>query len=62
MVYTDNLQISNIDVFSNQFYPLSTVKLNQDITLVQAANEFYLAEEYDWTGKNRLPDPLQPFF
>lgn len=45
MVYTDNLQISNIDIISNQFYPPSTVELNQDITLVQAANEVYLAEE-----------------
>ena len=48
---TDNLQISNIDIFSNQFYPPSTVILNQDITLVQAANEVYLAEEYDWAGE-----------
>ena len=56
-----HFSISEIDIFSDHFYPLNLTKLNNDISSVATANRVYLAGEYDWTGN--VPTPtLSQFY
>lgn len=51
-VNTTHFAVSEIDVFSDHFYPLNTTTLESDIATVEKANRVYLAGEIDWTGMN----------
>jgi len=52
-----HLDIPEIDIYSDHFYPLNTTKLEEDIALVATANKVYWAGEYDWTGLNGQTTP-----
>ena len=52
--------ISEIDIFSNHYYPVNVTKLKSDIAAVEATNRVYQIGEYDWTGKKG--DSLHDFF
>lgn len=49
---TTHFAVSEVDIFSDHFYPLNTTILESDITAVESANRVYLAGEIDWTGLN----------
>ncbi|KAG0649670.1 hypothetical protein D0Z07_3947 [Hyphodiscus hymeniophilus] len=51
-VNTTHFAVSEVDIFSDHFYPLNTTLLNSDIAEVESANRVYLAGEIDWTGLN----------
>ena len=51
-INTTHFEVSEIDVFSDHFYPLSTTTLESDIAEVESADRVYLAGEIDWTGLN----------
>jgi mannan endo-1,4-beta-mannosidase len=51
-VNTTHFAVSEVDIFSDHFYPLNTTILESDITAVESANRVYLAGEIDWTGLN----------
>jgi mannan endo-1,4-beta-mannosidase len=51
-VNTTHFAVSEIDIFSDHFYPLNTTILESDIAAVKTANRVYLAGEIDWTGLN----------
>jgi mannan endo-1,4-beta-mannosidase len=60
-INSTHFSISEIDIFSDHFYPLNLTKLNNDISSVATANRVYLAGEYDWTGN--VPTPtLSQFY
>ncbi|KZO91451.1 glycoside hydrolase family 5 protein [Calocera viscosa TUFC12733] len=45
------LQVEEVDIFSDHFYPPSIARLQAGLALTQAANRVYLAGEWDWTGQ-----------
>lgn len=49
---TTHFAVSEIDIFSDHFYPLNTTILESDIAVVETADRVYLAGEIDWTGLN----------
>jgi mannan endo-1,4-beta-mannosidase len=51
-VNTTHFAVSEVDIFSDHFYPLNIAILESDIAEVQSANRVYLAGEIDWTGLN----------
>jgi mannan endo-1,4-beta-mannosidase len=51
-VNTMHFAVSEVDIFSDHFYPLNTTILKSDIAAVETANRVYLAGEVDWTGLN----------
>ena len=61
-----HLTLSEVDIYSDHFYPLNTTKLSTGIDEVRAANKTYLAGEYDWTGtqivKPPAPASLESFY
>ncbi|KAI8635191.1 glycoside hydrolase superfamily [Xylariaceae sp. FL1651] len=56
-----HLAIEEVDVFSDHFYPISTIRLQADIKAVEGAGKVYFAGEYDWVGASG-GDPLESFF
>ncbi|KZT56048.1 glycoside hydrolase family 5 protein [Calocera cornea HHB12733] len=48
---TGQLQVSQIDIFSDHFYPPSIARFQAGLALTQAADRVYLAGEWDWTGQ-----------
>ncbi|KAI1499157.1 glycoside hydrolase superfamily [Biscogniauxia marginata] len=56
-----HLDIEEVDVFSDHFYPVSTTKLRSDIEAVGGAGKAYYAGEYGWTGQSG-GDLLESFF
>ncbi|KAI0486556.1 glycoside hydrolase superfamily [Xylaria cf. heliscus] len=56
-----HLDIKEIDVFSDHFYPLDTKKLNAGIAAVESVGKVYYAGEYDWVGASG-GDSLESFF
>ena len=57
-----HLNIKDIDIFSDHFYPPNNTKLDEDIALVASVNKAYLVGEYDWTANNPSADSLQSFY
>ena len=51
-VNATHFAVSEIDIFSDHFYPLNTTILESDIAAVKTADRVYLAGEIDWTGLN----------
>jgi len=60
-VNTTHFAVTEIDIFSDHFYPLDNAKLTADIASVEKAHRVYIAGEIDWTGKNG-GDSLQSFY
>ena len=56
------MDIPEIDIFSDHFYPANNTKLLNDIALVESVNRVYFVGEYDWTANNPRADPLESFF
>ncbi|KAI1260999.1 glycoside hydrolase superfamily [Xylariaceae sp. FL1019] len=56
-----HLDIDEIDIFSNHFYPPNVTILQSDIDKVKSAGKVYFAGEYDWVGKSGGA-PLESFF
>lgn len=53
--------MSQVDIFSDHFYPPKVSQLTADIASVGTANRVYLAGEYDWTGL-KGGDSLSAFY
>ena len=45
-----HLTISEVDIFSNHYYPVSVDKLKGDLEAVAGAGRAYFAGEYDWVS------------
>ncbi|KAI1736917.1 glycoside hydrolase superfamily [Xylaria scruposa] len=56
-----HLNIEEVDVFSDHFYPIDTKKLNAGIEAVKSAGKVYYAGEYDWVGTSG-GDSLESFY
>lgn len=59
-VNTTHFHVTEIDIFSDHFYPINVTLLESDIAAVQSAHRVYLAGEIAWTGVSG--DPLQSFY
>ncbi|KAI0593890.1 glycoside hydrolase superfamily [Biscogniauxia sp. FL1348] len=60
-----HLDIDEVDVFSDHFYPVSTAKLRADTQAVAGAGKAYYAGEYGWLaggGGGGGGDSLESFF
>ena len=57
-----HLDIPEVDIYSDHFYPVSTIKLQQGLSAVADAGKVYLAGEYDWVGTKAGADSLESFF
>ncbi|KAI5926799.1 glycoside hydrolase superfamily [Camillea tinctor] len=55
-----HLDIEEVDVVSDHFYPVSTAKLQADLQTVAGAGKAYYAGEYGWLGGGG--DSLESFF
>lgn len=49
-INSTHLDIEEVDIFSDHFYPLSVERLQTGLDLVSSVNKPYFAGEYDWTG------------
>ncbi|KAH7101975.1 glycoside hydrolase superfamily [Auriculariales sp. MPI-PUGE-AT-0066] len=49
---TGQLEVKEVDVYSDHFYPLDITKFESGVKLVQAADRVYYAGEFDWTGEH----------
>ncbi|KAK8139849.1 glycoside hydrolase family 5 protein [Apiospora sp. TS-2023a] len=49
-VNNTHLAIEDVDIFSDHYYPVDTVKLQNDLDLVQGAGKAYFAGEFSWVG------------
>ncbi|KAI0164949.1 glycoside hydrolase superfamily [Xylariaceae sp. FL1272] len=56
-----HLEIDEVDIFSNHFYPPNVTILQSDIEKVKSVGKVYFAGEYDWVGKSG-GDSLELFF
>ncbi|KAK8089614.1 glycoside hydrolase, partial [Apiospora hydei] len=45
-----HLDIEEVDIVSNHYYPVDTAKLQADLDLVEGARKAYFAGEYSWVG------------
>ncbi|KAL1860435.1 hypothetical protein Daus18300_009209 [Diaporthe australafricana] len=45
-----HLEVEDVDIFSDHFYPVSIAKLQKGLDLVASVNKSYFAGEYDWVG------------
>jgi len=45
-----SLDIPEVDIYSDHFYPMDVSKLNSDAQLVNRHNKVYFVGEYAWTG------------
>jgi mannan endo-1,4-beta-mannosidase len=60
-IFTHELDLSDVDVYTGQYYPLNTSALNTQAGQAQRANKVFIAEEYAWNnvgGGDRLADFL----
>ncbi|KAI1813124.1 glycoside hydrolase superfamily [Poronia punctata] len=60
-INTAHLDIEEIDVYSDHFYPLDVKRLRRGIEEVRNAGKVYFAGEYDWVGLDG-GDGLEEFF
>jgi mannan endo-1,4-beta-mannosidase len=51
------LNIPEVDIYSNHYYPLNITQMDQDVKLTSAANKVYYNGEIDWTGLNAGRNP-----
>lgn len=51
-VNATHLDIDEVDIVSDHFYPIDITKLQNDLDLVATSDKVYFAGEYDWTGLN----------
>jgi mannan endo-1,4-beta-mannosidase len=58
--FTRDLAISNIDVYTGQYYPLNTAELIKQAAQAQQANKVFVAEEYAWNNRGG-GEPLARF-
>lgn len=56
-VNSTHLDIPEVDIYSDHFYPLNTTKLSEGIEKVRGAGKVYWSGEYDWTGLNGKETP-----
>ncbi|GAW21677.1 hypothetical protein ANO14919_112000 [Xylariales sp. No.14919] len=56
-----HLNIQEVDVYSDHFYPTDNAKLQAGIKAVEDAGKVYFAGEYDWVGRSG-GDSLESFF
>ena len=49
--FTPDVSISNVDVYTGQYYPLNIAELNKQADQAQKANKVFIAEEYAWNNK-----------
>ncbi|KAI1118892.1 glycoside hydrolase superfamily [Nemania sp. NC0429] len=56
-----HLNIKEVDVYSDHFYPVDTKKLQAGIDAVKSVGKIYFAGEYDWVGASG-GDSLESFF
>ncbi|KAI1203036.1 glycoside hydrolase superfamily [Nemania serpens] len=56
-----HLNIKEVDVYSDHFYPLDNKKLQAGIDAVKSVGKIYFAGEYDWVGASG-GDSLESFF
>lgn len=56
-VNSTHLDIPEVDIYSDHFYPLNATKLSQGIEKVRGASKVYWSGEYDWTGLNGKETP-----
>ncbi|RYP87360.1 hypothetical protein DL769_000564 [Monosporascus sp. CRB-8-3] len=55
-----HLDIDEVDIYSDHFYPVDTGKLWSDIKLVASSSQVFFAGDYDWRGQGG--DPLETFY
>ncbi|KAK4231816.1 putative mannan endo-1,4-beta-mannosidase P [Podospora fimiseda] len=51
-----HLNIEEVDIFSNHYYPISVAKLRKDLDLVARVDKPYFAGEYSWLGNTAATD------
>ena len=51
----------DVDIYSDHFYPLNITKLNNDASMVSAADKVYSAGEYGWTRDSGTTNTLPNF-
>lgn len=61
-VVPNHLDINEVDIYSDHFYPPNNTKLQADLDLVSNASKVYIAGEYDWTGNNPDGSSLDSWF
>ena len=49
--FTRDLALSNVDIYTGQYYPLNTAELNKQADQASQANKVFIAEEYAWNNK-----------
>jgi len=49
-ITASSLSISEVDIFSDHFYPMDVQKLSRDADQVRQSNKVYFVGEYAWTG------------
>lgn len=48
------LSLSNVDIYSNHYYPMSVSAVNSDAATVTGANKVFYVGEYGWTSGDSL--------
>jgi mannan endo-1,4-beta-mannosidase len=56
-INTTHLDIPEVDIYSDHFYPLNAKTLAAGIEKVRGAGKVYWSGEYDWTGLNGKETP-----
>lgn len=56
-----HLDVDEIDIFSNHYYPIDIGKLQSDLKLVKMSGRPYFAGEYDWIGQKGGDDMAEWF-
>ncbi|KFY33265.1 hypothetical protein V494_07771 [Pseudogymnoascus sp. VKM F-4513 (FW-928)] len=56
-VNSTHLDIPEVDIYSDHFYPLNATRLSEGIERVRGAGKVYWSGEYDWTGLNGKETP-----
>lgn len=59
-VFTSDLSLANVDIYTGQYYPLSLSALNTQARAARAAHKVFIAEEYAWNNVGG-GDTLQRF-
>ena len=59
-MFKNDVALSDIDIYTGQYYPLNISALNTQAGQVRSANKVFIAEEYAWNNK-RGGDPLDRF-
>lgn len=58
--FSRDLTISNVDIYTGQYYPMNISALNTQAGQAQRANKAFIAEEYAWNNRGG-GDPLPTF-